>query len=71
MKLITVQFEDSVDIATISIDSKPITVSYGTTTISGGTLMSQTVMIEPDLVPHAHTVVADAVINATTGPAIP
>jgi len=71
MKLITVQFDDSVDITTITIGTKPITVSDGATNITGGTLMSQTEMIEPELVPHTHVVVTSVPVDTTTGPAIP
>lgn len=63
MKIIAVQFPDNVDITTIAVGVTPVSVNAGTVTIGGGTLMSQTTMTDPELVPHGH--------NAVIGPAQP
>jgi len=53
MKLVTVQFEDSVDITVLPI-GEPVSITNGTDSIDDGSIMSQTVMIEPELVDHTH-----------------
>ena len=47
MKLVTVQFDDSVDISVLPKGNTPITVSDGTVTLAGGTIMALSDVIEP------------------------
>ena len=63
MKLLTVKFEEAMDIAPLSVGTS-VTVAAGTVSLTGA-VMAVTYMedpLEPALVPHVHP--------ATIGPAV-
>lgn len=69
MKLITVQFEDSVDISNFLAGKTGVTLTDGTNTLPGGIVLADTKVMEvpPVLVPHSH----ELIIGGSAGPAIP
>jgi len=66
MKLITVRYEDTVDISAFS-KGTVVTLSSGSAQAEGGVVLavSDIVDVEPVLVPHTHGLT----INGTVGPA--
>lgn len=62
MKLITVQFADSVDTDVLAAGTTGISVSNGTATLSNGVVLAKSEVYEaaapnPVLVPHTHPVI--------------
>jgi hypothetical protein len=60
MKLVTIQFPNLVDTSTIPVGAVNVTVSDGTTSIAGGSILAHSEVkdAEPTLAPHTHGVAA-------------
>lgn len=53
MRLLTIQFEDSVDVSSLP-KGTTVTVSDGSNTVSDGTVLAVSDVQDPEVLPHNH-----------------
>ena len=58
MKILSTQFEDTVDLSGLALGDEPVTVSTGTVSIPGGKVFAKTDILDPEVStevpPHTH-----------------